>query len=161
WSSLQPIYKCRRARQMSFVPTALKAAAQLAHRLKPVATRISPLCGFLRMFLPIFLTATLAFGQIEDAKQAIQNREFVRAVDILSQALAVQPSPDAYLYLGIAYGNMKEYRKAEDVLEEGARRYPDDARFHNELAGVFLATRDLDKAKSELRRALDVDPHNN
>jgi tetratricopeptide (TPR) repeat protein len=145
---------------MSFVPTSLKAAAQLLQQLKPVATGTSPLRGLPTILLTLLLTATSAFGQIEEAKQAIQNREFVRAVDILSQALAVQPSPDAYLYLGIAYGNMKEYRKAEDVLEEGARRYPDDARFHNELAGVFLATRDLDKAKSELRRALDVDPHN-
>jgi tetratricopeptide (TPR) repeat protein len=109
----------------------------------------------------ILVLSAVAFGQIEDARQAIERGEFVDAVNILSQAIATQPSADAYVYLGIAYGNMKEYQKAEDTLEEGARRYPSDARFHNELAGVYLATRDVDKAKSELHRALQVDPHNN
>jgi tetratricopeptide (TPR) repeat protein len=111
--------------------------------------------------LALVISAPIAFAQIEDAKQAIEKGEFVRAVNILSQALATQPSADAYLYLGIAYGNMKEYSRAEDVLKEGSRRYSDDPRFHNELAGVYLATRDLEKAKSELHRALVVDPHNN
>jgi tetratricopeptide (TPR) repeat protein len=113
------------------------------------------------VFLLVFCATSMAFAQIEEARQAIENKEFVRAVNILSEALANQPSADAYLYLGIAYGNMKDYSKAEDTLQEGARRYPGDARFHNELAGVYMATRDLDKAKTELHRALDVDPNNN
>src|SRR5437870_6974582 len=87
--------------------------------------------------------------------------EYVRAVTILSEALATRPMPDTYLYLGIAYHHMKEYQKAEDVLNEGSKRYPDDPRFHNELANVFLENNDIDAAKSELQRALAVDPNNN
>src|SRR5437773_986768 len=111
--------------------------------------------------LCLLVLCPTCFAQIDEARQAIANGEFVRAVNILSEALANRPSPDAYLYLGIAYGNMKEYQKSEDVLKEGGNRFPDDVRFHNELAGVYLATRDVDKAKTELLKTLGVDPHNN
>src|SRR5262249_53006426 len=80
----------------------------------------------------LHLFCTAAFAQIDEARQAIANGEFVRAVNILSDALATRPTPDAYLYLGIAYGNMKEYQKSEDTLKEGSNRFPDDVRFHNE-----------------------------
>src|SRR3954452_1781345 len=113
---------------------------------------------FLFTFLAAF--SSNAFCQVDEAKDAINNGEFIRAVSILSEALANQPTADVYLYLGIAYGNMKEYQKAEDTLKEGARRFTDDARFHNELAGVYLARREYDDAKTELRRALEIDPHN-
>ena len=116
-------------------------------------------CG-MRVLVFTLLSCTLAFGQIDDAKKAIETGEFVRAVNLLAEEIATRPVPDAFLFLGIAYGNMKEYPKAEDTLKEGARRFPNDPRFHNELAGVYLATREVDKAKTELRRALEVDPRN-
>ena len=103
------------------------------------------------------LLAVTAFGQIDEAKQAIERGELVRAISILSEAVATQPSADAFLYLGIAYGNMKEYQKAEETLKQGADRYPDDARFRTELAGVYLALHDVDKARAELRHALSID----
>ncbi len=113
------------------------------------------------ILLALLLCAARAFGQIDEARQAIENGEFVRAVKILSDALATRPTADAYVYLGIAYGNMKEYAKAEEVLKEGANRFADDVRFHNELAGVYLATREMEKAKAELRQTLSVNPHDN
>ena len=116
--------------------------------------------------LILLLVATnLVFGQAatetEDAREAIERGEYVRAVDILSNQLAGEPTPDTYIYLGIAYGHMKEYEKAENVLRTGAEKYPQDPRFHNELAGVFLADKDVEAAKAELQRALIVDPNNN
>ena len=111
--------------------------------------------------LTLLLIATLAFGQVDEAREAIERGEYARAVEILSAALATQPTADTYLYLGIAYGHMKEYPKAEDTLNEGSTRYSQDPRFHNELAGVYLANNNVDSAKSELRRALSADPNNN
>jgi Surface antigen. len=105
----------------------------------------------------LLLLAVGAFAQVDEAKQAIERGEFVRAVNILSEALTSRPSADVFLYLGIAYGNMKEYQKAEATLKQGADRYPDDARFHTELAGVYFAIHDVDNARSELRRALSID----
>src|SRR5262249_19740300 len=38
---------------------------------------------------------------------------------------------------------------------------PQDSRFHNELADLYLDNNDRETAKSELRRALVIDPNNN
>src|SRR5262249_14282232 len=69
-------------------------------------------------------------------------------------------APDFYLYLSTAYQRMKEYQRAEEVLREGSRRYPQDARFYNELADLFLENNDREAAKIELRRTLETDPNN-
>ena len=98
--------------------------------------------------LLLLLAAPVAFAQVDEAKQAIDRGEYVRAVNILSALLEDRPTADTYLYLGIAYVHMKEYQKAEDVLNEGSRRYPQDARFHNELANSFFEDNDADTAKS-------------
>jgi tetratricopeptide (TPR) repeat protein len=104
--------------------------------------------------------AGAAFGQVDEARQAIDRGEYPRAVSILSNALADRPSPDAYLYLGIAYRHIKEYQKAEDIFEEGGRRYPDDSRFPIERANLFIENNDIDAAKTALRQALAIDPEN-
>jgi tetratricopeptide (TPR) repeat protein len=112
-------------------------------------------------FLTVLVTAQLLFAQVDEARDAIDKGEYVRAVNILSNALASNPTADAYLYLGIAYSRMKEYQKAEDTFKEGSRRYPQDSRFHNELANLYLDSNDRETAKSELKRSLVVDPNNN
>ena len=108
----------------------------------------------------LFLFATVATAQVDEARLAMDRGEYVRAVNILSAALAERPTSDTYLYLGIAYGHMKEYQKAEDILKEGGQRFPEDSRFHNELANLFLENNDVDAARSELSRTLAADPNN-
>lgn len=109
----------------------------------------------------LLLFSEVAFSQVDEAREAIDRGEYVRALNILSQTLADRPSPDAYLYLGITYGHMKEYQKAADILHEGSTRYPQDPRFHAELANQFLDNNDIEAAKSELKLVLAVDPGNN
>jgi tetratricopeptide (TPR) repeat protein len=121
-------------------------------------------CRFFRALLGLcffVLISRLVFAQEDEARDAIDKGEYVRAINILSDKLATSPTADTYLYLGVAYSRMKEYQKAEDTLKEGSRRYPNDSRFHNELADLYLTNNDRDAAKSELRRALVVDPGNN
>ena len=111
--------------------------------------------------LIILLSAPFVFSQIEEARDAIDKGDYVRAINILSDELANRPTADTYLYLGSAYSGTRDYQKAEDVLKEGSRRYPQDSRFYNQLADFYLTNNDRDAAKSELRRALVVDPQNN
>jgi hypothetical protein len=94
------------------------------------------------------------------ARTAISAGDYPRAINLLTNAIAQQPSADGYLYLGIAYGHTREWKRAEDTLKEGSTRFPKDPRFHNELAGVYFASNDLDRGRSSLRDALSVDPDN-
>jgi len=116
--------------------------------------------AFVTCLLTMLLLAEVGLCQVDEAREAIDRGEYVRAVNILSETLANRPDADAYLYLGIAYRHMKEYQKAEDVFNEGSKRYPDDSRFHNELANLFLENNNIESARSALRRALTVDPNN-
>jgi hypothetical protein len=95
-----------------------------------------------------------------DARAAMTRGEYARAANLLSAAVTEQPSADAYVYLGISYAHLREWMRAEDTLKTGATRYPEDPRFHNELAGVYLAANDLERARQSLRTALDIDPSN-
>jgi hypothetical protein len=55
---------------------------------------------------------------------------------------------------------MKDYARAEEVLEEGSQRFTSDPRFHNEIAGTRLARNDIEGAKTSLRQALEIEPRN-
>src|SRR5262249_9362698 len=99
-------------------------------------------------------------AQIEEARRAMDRSDNVGAVRILSDALANNPTADVYLTLGTVYGRMKDFQREEDILKEGAQRYPQDPRFHNQLADLALENNDRETAKIELHRALDRDPNN-
>lgn len=97
---------------------------------------------------------------LTEARSAMSRGDYAQAANLLSAAIRTQPSADAYVYLGISYAHIREWMRAEETLKEGASRYPQDPRFHNELAGVYLAANDLDRARQSLRTALDIDPAN-
>ena len=97
---------------------------------------------------------------VTDARTAMASGDYVRAIGILSESIKTESTADAYIYLGISYAHTREWMTAESTLKEGASRYPQDPRFHNELAGVYLATNDLIRARQSLEEALRVDPAN-
>src|SRR5215471_9620038 len=108
----------------------------------------------------VLTVATTATAQIDEALQAMDRNDNVAAVRLLSDALATNPSAEVYLTLGTVYDRMKDFRREEDILKEGSLRYPQDARFHNQLADLALENNDREAAKIELHRALDRDPNN-
>src|SRR5262245_16708288 len=59
--------------------------------------------GILLCFLTMLLFTGMSLAQVDEAREAIDRGEYVRAVNILSETLANRPDADAYLYLGIAY----------------------------------------------------------
>ena len=97
------------------------------------------LCLLLILIAAFPLMAAAQTDAVTAARAAISGGDYARAINLLSTAIVQQPSADGYLYLGIAYGHTREWKRAEDTLREGSRRFPQDPRFHNELAGVYLA----------------------
>ena len=57
----------------------------------------------------------VTYGQVEEARQAMDRGEAERAVRILSDALASRPTPEVYLELGLAYDKLKDYQRAEEI----------------------------------------------
>ena len=119
--------------------------------------------GSMSRFSGLLLVALLLAGSqdawaqndaVTDARTAMASGDYVRAIAILSASIRTQPTADAYIYLGISYAHTREWMTAENTLKEGASRYPQDPRFHNELAGVYLATNDLIRARQSLEEAL-------
>src|SRR6187431_1116381 len=86
----------------------------------------------LALLLMIARNAWAQTDALSEARAAMAAGEYPRAANLLSAAIGTQPSADAYVYLGISYGHMREWMRAEDTLKEGAARYPQDPRFHNE-----------------------------
>src|SRR5262252_4963719 len=111
----------------------------------------------------LVLTTHQAWAQtdpVTEARSAMSNGDYAKAANLLSSQIKTEPSADAFVYLGISYAHIREWMRAEEALKEGASRYPQDPRFHNELAGVYLAANDLDRARQALQDALDIDPEN-
>lgn len=102
----------------------------------------------------------LAQGELGRARDLLSAERPRQAATLLEQLVETSPTADAYLYLGIAEANAGERTCALEVLTEGSRRYPQDARFYNEAAGVHLANRDIARAGEALEQALAIDPDN-
>jgi tetratricopeptide (TPR) repeat protein len=67
---------------------------------------------------------------LEEGRQALENRDFPKAVQLLTQALAVDASnADTYYALALAYGHQKKYPEALQNIEAALKLKPDDAGF--------------------------------
>ena len=75
---------------------------------------------------------------------------------------AVPESPDEpadlELYRGLALAKLERWQEAKKTFEAGLVRNPRDTRFMVELAGIAYREKQFSTAKTELRRALDINP---
>jgi len=94
------------------------------------------------------------------ARAAMDHGDYAVAIPLLLEALSVRPSADIYLNLGTAYSHTRDWQKAEDILDEAGKRYPDDPRIPTELSNAYLGAGDVDRARDALHHALRIDPTN-
>lgn len=87
-----------------------------------------------------------------------------RCFALLATALSLiaqETTADAALAEGIALSRQNRFSEANAALLAAQRRFPADARFLLELAGVSYRLKDMEGAKRNLRKALRIDPANN
>jgi len=73
--------------------------------------------------------------------------------------LAAKKLPGAFLYLGNAHFQKKEWKKAEDYYRLAIEKEPDNADAHNNLAWLYYTRREkLDEAETLARKALRLNP---
>ena len=106
----------------------------------------------------ILASALPAFSQMEGVQAAIAQQDHLGALRILSVISDEAATPDTYLYRGIAYANLRQYKRALEAFREGFNRYPADPRFHGDGVAFYRRTREVVDAKAQLRSALIADP---
>jgi tetratricopeptide (TPR) repeat protein len=73
--------------------------------------------------------------------------------------LAAKKLPGAFLYLGNAHFQKKEWKKAEDYYRLAIEKQPDNADAHNNLAWLYYTRREkLDEAERLAKKALELNP---
>ncbi len=84
------------------------------------------------------------------------------AVKQLEKTLAKFPGSEAYIssLLGVEYLKTGQVSEAIDALEHAVTLLPHDASNHASLGLALVCKGQYDRAEPELRRALELDPHN-
>ena len=70
-------------------------------------------------------------------------------------------NPDTLFLRGMSLARLERWNEAEQTLRQGQSLAPRDPRFPTELAGVAYRLEDYSRARSLLRRALDLAPMTN
>lgn len=92
----------------------------------------------------------------QQAKQLFEQERWPDLVKLLEQA--PRTSADIDYYYGVALAHQQRWEDARQTLTAGRQFAPRDKRFPIELAGVAFKEKNYDRARSELRRALRLDP---
>ncbi|MEO6966141.1 MAG: hypothetical protein ABI076_09635, partial [Acidobacteriaceae bacterium] len=99
-----------------------------------------------------------------EADPSQQVKQLFRAGKWEDVVRAVPQSPDEpadmELDRGLALAQLHRWREAKAALQAGHVGHPHDARFLVELAGIAYVEKDYSTAKTDLRRALILDPKN-
>jgi tetratricopeptide (TPR) repeat protein len=95
-------------------------------------------------------------GLTEQAKQLFEQERWPELVQLLERA--PRASADIDYYYGVALAHLQRWEEARQSLAAGEQLAPQDKRFPIELAGVAFKQKKYDPARSELRRALRLDP---
>jgi tetratricopeptide (TPR) repeat protein len=95
----------------------------------------------------------------EEALQAGRNREYGRAVELLSRIVgSTDRYPQALLFLGRSYHALGDFARAAQVLQTFVRRRPDSAQGRFFLGRAFLALEEYPAAVRHLRRVIELQP---
>jgi tetratricopeptide (TPR) repeat protein len=86
-----------------------------------------------------------------------QQGEFDNAIKEYN--LAAKKLPRAFLYLGNAYLQKKDWKEAENFYRKAIREEPENADAYNNLAWLYYMKKEnLDQAEKLVQRALELNP---
>jgi VWFA-related protein len=84
---------------------------------------------------------------------------FIEAANAWQTALIARSDlPQIHLWLGMALLHVREFARAQPILEEAATRWPDDSRFARPLAALYATTGRGYQAMEMLQRYLAANP---
>lgn len=102
---------------------------------------------------PNFGDALFNMGVIN--KKLGNNRE---ALKYYEKAQSEFLNPNLYLNMSAIYIEEGNFKKAEEILKEGLRSYPDSVNLHYNLACTYKNLDEISQALLELRNTINIDP---
>lgn len=101
----------------------------------------------------------LAQGRLNRARAALRADSLDAAASLLQQALRLQPRlRGSYGLLAQVQERKGQIREAEATLRAGSKLYPGEAALHLAFGGFLYHQGRLAEARSELARAIELDP---
>ena len=77
--------------------------------------------GFLTFAQPL---AAQESSNVQLAREAATTTETLEAIENLTSEIETNPSPEAYLALGLAHADLLQYDRALELFAEAGARYP-------------------------------------
>lgn len=111
-------------------------------------------------------TAILTAAQHNERDRGIdlyRQGNYGEAVSVLSKVSKQKEfASDAEVlnYLGLAYLNSDDSKKARKTLEKAVKMQPQNSFYRSNLAYVYLLVRQVDKSQDQADKALQIDPSN-
>src|ERR1044071_3428510 len=135
----------------------MAADAQLDSAGAPRASplKIRPAIFLLLLALPVASRAQNACRSSAELQKFTDQSEWSRILAATGQCRA--ESADNAYYRGLAFAGLERWTEAQAALAAGEKKYPQDKRFPEELAGVAFRQRRFPKAERHLHRALELD----
>jgi len=97
---------------------------------------------------------------LQQAREAISRADFPRAIEILSDVVADDPSNgEAWRDLAVCYLEMRKPSLALEALNRALASIPSDSMTHYLLGHAYGSTGQLEQAAACYRRALEIDPN--
>lgn len=93
--------------------------------------------------------------------EAKKNKQIAQATLMGRKAVSADPGKrEYYVHLAELYQMMGDYQSAILLLQEGVKRFPDDAELHDLLALYAYHVKDLKTAESASDRSVQLEPDN-
>ena len=90
-------------------------------------------------------------------KQAIEGKEYAKAVEALKKALDIDKNnPDIHNYLGYAYRNSGDFNSAFKHYEQALNLSPGHKAAHEYIGEAYLIKNDLAKAEEHLNKLRSI-----
>jgi len=98
---------------------------------------------------------------LQKALELADRGDHARSVRQLLNTVNQYPNSGPYVFslLGVEYLKMQDFADAVFVLEKSVVLLPHDASNHANLGLALLSQSEYDRARAELKRALELDPH--
>lgn len=105
---------------------------------RPVLTLAILLAGLSATTIKAQTAVQRSTDEYRQGRAYLEAKDYARAVQHLTNSIAIMPSSAAYMDLGISYNRLNRYREAVESFKQVVRMAPNNPQVHSWLATTYL-----------------------